>query len=272
MKFTHRRIRNFIILAIVAYLVFFALKVIEYSLNIQQFYSGWLMVFLIFMLLLFYIKKRLIVVPLGRNAGWAQWHYYSGLLLLVVFVKHIDFNIPDGTVEMSLFISLMVVILSGAGGALFNRIYAKRLGSLDDEVIFERIVQHRETLRSEVESLLLDVVDETNSDTLSNYYLKHLSRYFERPRHVFSHLIGSNYATLKILNGLERQMRYLNSAEAECAFALRERIRQKDILDRHFALQGFLKYWGVLHFPVALCMVCLIVLHVVLVYSFNGGL
>ena len=272
MKFIHRRIRNFIILGVVAYLVFFALNVIEYSLNIQQFYSGWLMVFLICVLLLFYVKKRLTVVPLGNNAAWAQWHYYSGLLLFVVFVKHVDFNVPDGAVEMSLFISFITIILSGAGGAVFNRVYAKRLSSLDEEVIFERVFQHREALRSEVESLLLDVVDKTNSDTLSNYYLKHLSRFFERPRHVLSHLMGSGYATLRILNGLERQMRYLNSAETECAFSIKKLIHQKDILDRHFALQGFLKYWGVLHFPVALCMVCLIVLHVVLVYSFNGGL
>lgn len=271
MKFLNRRVRNFVILGVVASIVLFALTVIDYALDIQQFYSGWLMVALITSLLMFYVKKRLSILPLGKSANWAQWHYYTGLLLLIVFVKHVDFSIPSGTVELSLFILFAIVICTGAGGALFNRVYAKRLASLEEEVIFERITQHRQELKCEVESLLVDVVEKTKSDTLSKYYLKHLTCFFDRPRHVLSHLIGSGYATLGIQNGLERQMRYLNSHEVECALALKKLIRKKDLLDRHFALQGFLKYWGVLHLPIALLMSCLIILHVILVYAFKGG-
>jgi len=271
MKFLNRRVRNFVILGVVASLVLAGLTVIDYALDIQQFYSGWLMIALMASLLMFYAKKRLTILPIGKNAAWAQWHYYTGLLLLIVFAKHIDFSIPGGTVELSLFILFMIVVGSGAGGAFINRVYAKRLASLEEEVIFERIAQHRQELRVEVESLLLEVVEKTKSDTLSNYYLKHLTSFFDRPRHVFSHLIGSGYATLGIQNGLERQMRYLNSHEVECALALKKLIRKKDLLDRHFALQGFLKYWGVLHLPVAILMSCLVILHIVLVYAFKGG-
>jgi len=95
--------------------------------------------------------------------------------------------------------------------------------------------------------------------------------YFDRPKHIMSHLIGSGYATLNIQNGLEQQMRYLNGAEAECAQQLKKLIHKKDILDRHFALQGFLKYWGVLHFPVSLSMFALTILHIILVYAFGSG-
>lgn len=271
MKFTHRRVRNFSILGIVAVIVFFVLNIIDYAFNAEQFYSGWLMFFLIVGLLSFYLKKRLSVVPLGTNAVWAQWHYYTGLLLLMVFVKHVDFSISDGMVEMSLFVLFITVVMSGVGGAIFNRVYAKRLAALGEEVIFERIPQHRQTLRSEVERLLLEVVSKTDSDTLSSYYLKHLMVYFDRPKHLFSHLIGSGYASLNVQNSLEQQMRYLNGAEAECALSLKKLIHQKDILDRHLALQGFLKYWGVLHFPVSLCMGSLMIWHIVLVYAFSSG-
>ncbi len=271
MKFINRRVRNFVVLGFVAIIVLLSLTIIDYALDIQQFYSGWLMIALIGGLLMFYAKKRLSILPLGKNATWAQWHYYTGLLLLIVFAKHIDFSIPGGTVELSLFVLFAIVIGTGAGGAFFNRVYAKRLASLDEEVIFERISQHRQELKREVENLLLEVVEKTNSDTLSKYYLKHLTSFFDRPRHIFSHLVGSGYATLGIQNGLERQMRYLNTHEVDCALALKKLIRKKDILDRHFALQGFLKYWGILHFPVALLMSCLIILHIVLVYAFKGG-
>jgi len=250
MKFALRRVRNFSILALVAGLVFFSLNVIDYSLNIQQFYSGWLMVLLIIGLLSFYAKKRLSIIPLGRTSIWAQWHYYTGLLLLVVFAKHVDFSLPDGLVDVSLFVLFVVVVMSGVGGAIFNRLFAKRLAALDEEVIFERISQHRYALRCEAEKLLLDVVEN------------------DRPKHIFSHLIGSAYATLRIQNSLQRQIRYLNGAEAECALSLQKLVDQKDILDRHLALQGFLKYWGVLHFPVSLCMSVLLILHIILVYAF----
>ena len=271
MKFVHRRIRNFTILGVVAVILFFVLKVIDYSFSAQQFYSGWLLLVLIIGLLAFYVKKRLSVIPLGPSAIWAQWHYYTGLLVLLIFIKHVDYSLPDGIVEVSLFVLFIVVIMSGIGGAIFNRVYAKRLGALGEEVIFERIPQHRQALHEEVEKLLLDVVEKTDSDTLSSYYLKHLMVYFDRPKHIFSHLIGSGYATLHIQNGLEQQMRYLNGAEAECAVSLKQLIHKKDILDRHLALQGFLKYWGVLHFPVSLCMCGLTILHIILVYAFGGG-
>ena len=268
MKFAFRRIRNFSTLALAVAVVFFALNVIDYSLNIQQFYSGWLMVLLIIGLLSFYAKKRLSIIPLGKASIWAQWHYYTGLLLLIVFAKHVDFSLPDGIVDISLFALFIVVAVSGVGGAISNRLFAKRLAALDEEVIFERIPQHRYALRVKAEKLLLDVVEKTDSDTLSRYYLEHLMAYFDRPKHIFSHLIGSGYATLRVQNSLQRQIRYLNGAEAECALSLQKLVHQKDILDRHLALQGFLKYWGVLHFPVSLCMSTLVVLHIILVYAF----
>jgi len=109
MKFLHRRIRNFAILGLVAVILFFILKIIDYSFNAQQFYSGWLMLVLIIALLCFYLKKRLSVIPLGPNAIWAQWHYYTGLLVFIVFAKHVDFSLPDGLVEVSLFVLFIVV-------------------------------------------------------------------------------------------------------------------------------------------------------------------
>ena len=271
MKFVHRRIRNFTILGIVSVIIFFTLNVIDYSLNAQPFYSGWLLFVLIIGLLCFYIKKRLSVISLGTNALWAQWHYYVGLLVLMLFIKHVNFSLPDGIIEIGLFVSFIVVVMSGVGGAILNRVYAKRLAALDEEVIFERIPQHRQKLRLEAEQLLLDVVNKTDSDTLSTYYLDHLLGYFDQPRHIFSHLIGTGYATMHVQNGLERQVRYLNSVEAQCVSSLKKLIHKKDILDRHLALQGFLKYWGVMHFPVSICMSCLIILHITLVYAFGSG-
>jgi len=69
MKFMARRTRNFGLLAVAIGLAYIGLSIVDLSLNIQSFYSGWLLVSIIVVLMSFYLKKRLSVVPLGRNSG-----------------------------------------------------------------------------------------------------------------------------------------------------------------------------------------------------------
>jgi len=102
MKFVERRVRNFAILGLVTVVIFFTLNVIDYSLNAHQFYSGWLMLLLIVGVLSFYIKKRLTILPLGKGATWAQWHYYVGLFVFILFAKHINFSLVMWLIKLTL--------------------------------------------------------------------------------------------------------------------------------------------------------------------------
>jgi len=271
MKFMARRTRNFGLLAVAIGLAYIGLSIVDLSLNIQSFYSGWLLVSIIVVLMSFYLKKRLSVVPLGRNSVWAQWHYYLGLLLFAIFLKHLNFKFPDGNVELALTLFFLIVTGSGIVGGIINRVFARRLSFLDEEIIYERIPLYRQQLKAQVEKMLSEVVAKTGSTTLSDYYLNHLIFFFTKQQHFMSHILGGDYNHLRIQNKLEQQIRYLNSDEADCAFKLRALIEQKDILDRHSALQGVLKYWGVLHLPMALVLICLLFVHIVLVYAFRGA-
>ncbi len=271
MRFMRRRLRNTILLVIAIALTWYAFRIVALSLHTQQYYSGWLVAGLIVFLLSFYLKKKLSVLPLGSNAGWAQWHYYCGFFLIAAFAIHVEFSIPEGRVEQILGGLLALVVVVGVAGAIINRVFARRLAFLGEEIIFERIPEHTARLRERLERELAQSVEESRSSTLSDYYDERLAGYFSGNRDVASHLLGNRRPHLLRLNDLELQMRYLNQREAAFAMQLADYLEQKNTLDTHYALQGVLKYWGLLHAPIGVVLLLMVFVHIVLVYAFRGA-
>lgn len=271
MKFPQRRSRNGLICVFSAVTAWWIFDVIDLTLEIQQYYSGWFLFGLIATLLAFYLRKRLQLKSLGSSASWAQWHYYIGIFLALTFLEHIEFGFPNGLVEITLTLLLLTVIISGMAGVVINRQFARRLASLEEEVIFERIGVLRQQVKECAETLILETVKASSSKTLSNYYVKHLMHYFSKPSHIVSHIFGSHYTYIRLRQKLENQQRYFNREEVEAVATLSELMKKKNILDTHTALQGVLKYWGLLHLPFAWMMVLMLLLHIVLVYAFRGA-
>jgi hypothetical protein len=271
MKFVNRRIKNILLVSLLIIVGYACFEVVELSMLVQQYYSGWLLVALLLALVTFYAKKRLSVIPLGRGSAWAQWHYCLGALFFFCYLGHVDFTLPGGVIEQLLSGLLWVVLISGVVGGIVNRIFARRLAYLGDEVIYERIPQNRAKIKENVENLVVASVEKSGSTTLSDYYIKHLADYFSSSAFFFNHLLGSNYAFRRVQDGLIKQMRYMNKVEAEFAVTVIDYLQKKNILDIHFALQRILKFWGVTHFPVALLLIGVTLLHIVLVYAFRGA-
>ncbi len=267
-----RRLRNCLWLGLVIILVMVCHRVLDLSLLVQQYYSGWTMVLVLLCLMGLGVKKRLSILPLGSNSTWAQWHYYGGALFLVLFSVHIEFSAPNGWVELVLAGSTTFVIFVGLGGLFINRIYAKRLSKLDEEIVYERIGIYRVELKRRLEQQLLELVDASQSSTLSSYYLNELASYFAKKQDFFEHVFGSSSSHAKRRSNLEHQLRYLNKEEADFAVILQGYLDQKNALDCHSSLQSLMKYWGVLHAPVALLMVMIVIFHIVMVYAFRGAM
>lgn len=271
MNFVNRRIRNIIAVLICGFVAITTLEVIDLSIQVQQYYSGWLMVFLMVILVSFYIKKRLAVIALGSGSLWAQWHYYIGMFLFLVYLKHVEYTFPDGVIEVSITIFYLIVSFSGVFGVFVNRVFARRISYLDEEIIFERIPLHLKKLQRDVEAVIVKSVENSGSTTLSDYYFSNLAVFFNKHHFFFTHLLGSNYGFLRVKDGLGKQIRYLNKKEAEYALELDSMLHKKNLLDTHFALQRVLKYWGLLHFPMAMILILVTLVHIVLVYAFRGA-
>ena len=156
MQLLKRRARNLTLTMLSAILAYFIFDIVELSLAVQQYYSGWLMIILISVLFAYFAKKRLSILPLGSNSNWVQWHYYFGLFLLATFLIHTELSIPQGYVDLAMATAFMVVIVTGVIGVMLNRVLARRLAYLGGEIIYEQIEAQVHQLKQEVEALILE--------------------------------------------------------------------------------------------------------------------
>lgn len=262
---------NVAITAIVAALLLIAFAVFDASLYRGAFLSGWVLLVGVLFLALFGLRRRLTVLPLGSSAAWMQFHLYVGVLMVLVFAEHVGWDIPDGGLEITLAIVFLLVAASGVFGFVLARFLPPRLTRRGEQVIFERIPAFIAALRDETEALVLQSAKETDSSTITEFYMMHLLAFFSGPRNKVRHLIASRRARFRLLNEIENMERYLNPREKEFAERLRDLVIKKDELDFHYSLNLALKAWLLVHVPLTYGLLILAALHLVLVYAFGGG-
>lgn len=242
------------------------------SLRPVNFFTGWCLLILFVVLALYNLRKRLPFLPLGTSASWLQFHIYIGLLTVLLFILHIHFRIPNGILEGTL--ALLYVTVAGTGilGLLLSRVFAKRLASRGEEVIFERIPAIRRHIRENAEKLVERAVSETSSPTIQEFYGKQLDSFFRRMCNFWAHLFNSTRPRHALLTDLGALDRYLNDQEREISSELATLICIKDDLDYHHTLQGVLKYWLFLHIPLSFSLLIVSVLHAILASTMTTGL
>lgn len=270
-KFVNRRIRNGLITIVTCLIILIILRVYGTPLYRMQIWSGWILFGLVIFLMLYNLKKKLPMLPLGSSAIWLQFHGYVGIISMIMFLQHINLRLPSGNFEILFAILFILTALTGVVGIILSRVVPKYLTRTGEEVIFERIPIFTLQLRQQVEALVLECAKETGTVAMNDYYQKHLAEYFLGPRNVLFHLIASNTPLYLMQKKHATFCRYLNKKEKEFADEILALVAKKNDLDFHFALQGILKAWGFLHVPLTYSLIVAAVVHVTLVYAFIGG-
>src|ERR1051325_10724014 len=62
--------------------------------------SGLVLLGVILLLTLFNARKKLPFLPLLKASTWLQVHIYAGLFSMVLFLFHVGFKMPQGTLEI----------------------------------------------------------------------------------------------------------------------------------------------------------------------------
>jgi len=248
-----------------------ALRLARAALLPVQFLSGWLLLAGMAVLALYAVRKRLPALPLGRAATWKHLHVNLGLFLLVVFAMHTRVRLPDGALDLSLGAAFLIVSLSGILGTILGHIVPPRLASVGEEVVYEQIPELRRRLSEAVEKLVLGAVRETTHATLADFYLQHLSEYFERPMFFWHHVAQYGRPWRNLIQALDAQERFLSDAERQKAQQLRRLIQAKADLDYHYALQTMLKAWPFVHVPITAALLILAAAHAAVVCWYHGG-
>jgi hypothetical protein len=230
--------------------------------------TGWVLLGLMVFLAFFNWRKKLSMVPIGHASLWLGLHVVIGVLTVGIFFLHTRSLWPIGAYEQLLAGLFYLTSLSGIVGFGLTRAYPRRLTHADYEIIYERIPAEVARLREEAEQIVLDCTSETGSDTLARHYLDTLSWYFRRPRFAVSYLAGSDRGDHWLRHELGAVSRYLNDAERSFLDRIRDIGTTKARLDRHYAGQSVLKYWLLLHVPLAAVVMVITVWHVLLVHVY----
>ena len=267
-NFTRRRIINSALLLLACTVAWGVYQVSNITLANSSKWSGWTLFASSAVLLSYAIRKRLSTLPLGRVSSWLQLHIYLGLFGLYVFGLHLDWRLPNGWFEIALACAFFGTLVSGALGLFWSRSIPGALARLGDDVLYERIPEFATRLQRDAEQLVLDSVQQHSSHVLADFYQQVGHQFFARPRFQWARLYRSYQPHIRVLRELSSLRRYMAEPELVSAEEMRLLVTQKAILDTHFTLQGALKYWLFAHLAFALAVVPLLLLHIVLVYSF----
>ncbi len=251
-------------------LTFFGWRVLCSVLQPDAFYTGLLLLFLVLALTVFNARKKLPFLPLIRAAVWLQVHIYAGWFCLFIFLLHIHFRIPDGPLEVTLAIVFCIVILSGIFGLYISRELPPRMAHSGEALLYERIPSLRLRIQGEVEDLIRRAEQETESSTLSDFYVRYLRKFFIRVPSAVIALAPADRGLHTLLAETDALNRYLNDRERAIATEIRDWIETKQNLDFQYAAQRLLKLWLFVHIPFTYSLVLLGIAHGVVATLYAG--
>jgi len=242
---------------------------IDAHLGKSEIISGYILFFLILLLMSFNARKHLSVIPLFKVQYWTKIHVIAGISCLLIFFIHTEVFWPKGLYEQIIASLFYIAVLSGLLGYVLQRIFPRRLTETGSEIIFERIPDEIGGIREEIETIIIDCTKKTNTDTLARHYLETLDWYFIRPRHILDHIQGGH----KGLRWIELQFpavkRYLNKVEIEYLDQLLVLAYKKNKIDFHYALQGCMKAWLFIHIPIAIALLIFSIWHLLLINIYS---
>ena len=227
--------------------------------------TGYALFATLLLLLLFNVRKRLPMLPLGHAHWWTLVHSVVGILAGALFFLHTETLWPQGTYEQGLALLLYIATLSGIFGYVIQRLYPKRLAGHGVEVIYERIPQELAVLRDAAESIVLRCTKEAKADTLARYYVETFQWYFLRPRFLMSHLTGAGKSDYWLEQQFTASRQYLNELERTFLDELRALAERKDSIDFHYAAQHLMKSWLLVHIPSVIGLIALVLWHLLIV-------
>lgn len=251
-----------------ALLLIAVIAVVHYSRNHlgrPALWSGYSLFSIMAVLGLYYIRKRLPMIPLGRAYWWQKTHIAFGVLSVALYIIHVDGWWPHGIYERWLAGFYYLAIISGILGYLLQLLVPARLTQTQDEVIVERIGDIVAELREKARACVERSLTETKSDSIARFYTETFDTFFQRPRFLFNHLLGGRLAEHWLSNQIDALEHYCDATELDFVAELHSLALTKAHVDSHYAHMSLLKIWLFVHIPAVVGLIALIMWHWLLV-------
>ena len=245
-----------------------------------RYLDGWVLAGGMAIQLYFHIAIKTASLSPKSASALRKVHIFLGYLLIAAFVSHSDFSLPDTGFEWALWACFVLVTLSGVFGTyLAWSLSAKR--EIDERAGADRISSRRAELAQAVKEAVavssdpaaaaLGLPAQPYDAWIMDLYSNHLRDYFEGPRHVSAHLIGSRRPLQRLTDEIESLSRYVDKQSQDKLAAIKALVVEKDQLDFARVHLALTKGWLFVHVPVTYSLIVLTVLHVVVVYAYSSG-
>lgn len=231
--------------------------------------SGWTLFALFALLLAFNLRKKLSFLPLGSAYGWAQLHFYGGLLAAWLFLLHMH-GLPGGTFEVLFALLFSLAIASGLVGLYISRRFPPQLRRDSESVIWERIPALRQQLTADAEAQLAEHIRARGLGPVTDFYRERLLGYLTGPADFWEHVLRPGRTEARWQQHFDALRAASEPHELALVDALQQQARSKAGLDLQLARRGLLKGWLFLHIPLSYALLCFVLLHVLLVYGYGG--
>lgn len=228
---------------------------------------GYLAAGLIFLLVLFSVRKRAHRSRLGTLENWAQSHSYLGLLVVIVVLAHSGFRFQDRLAVAALLV-MIAVSVTGVVGAVLYTLVPRILTTIGTEPAVPEIAEQLNQLHRSMSRIGRDA-----SQELHAVYL-HTTQQI-RPIRLAGWRILSRMKTSQGEDAkLRALLRQVDGSEQVALQRMLVLARQHGELRRLLVAQqryrNLLQVWLYLHVPLTAALVALVVAHALSAYYFTG--
>jgi hypothetical protein len=211
---------------------------------------------------------------------WRKIHIFLGYLLIGAFLSHTDFSLPDTGFEWALWSGFVLVTLSGIFGTYLTwSLKLKR--RIDDGVTYDRIPTRRAELARELHAAVMKpdaaaaamalLPGLPHDAWIMDLYNNHLRAFFQDQRNYTAHLFGSQRPLKRLTDEIDNLSGFVDKQGQDKLTAIKDLVAEKDRLDFARVYLGLTKAWLYVHVPVTYALIVLMVLHIIVAYSFSSG-
>lgn len=245
----------------------------------SRYLDGWVLAGGMSLQLGFHIAIKTARLSPKSAMRWRKVHIFLGYLLIAAFLSHSDFSLPDTGFEWALWLTFVLVTLSGLLGTYLTWSLQSKRG-IDERVSYDRIPIRRAELAQDVHTVVVNsnrnaaaiaLPAQPHDAWITDLYTTHLRDFFQGQRNSGAHLIGSQRPLKRLTGEIDDLSRYVDQQSQEKLAAIKELVIEKDRLDFARVYLGLNKGWLFVHVPVTYALIVLTVLHVAVVYAFSAG-
>jgi len=213
---------------------------------------------LVFIQVLYPLRRRLGAFPFGTIQRWLQFHIYGGLLACWFVLIHAGFRVPSGFVGWTLVGLAAWGAATGLIGVWLQKwIPAMMSSGLSVVAVFDRIPGLVDGLRKESAALAAG-----SSEIFERFYADEVRPALTAVTTSWDYLLDVQGGRDRRLAPFGRMLPYLAETERERLADLKAIFAEKLELDAQYSLLRILRVWTVFHVPPTVLLVGLIFFHI----------